>query len=325
MKKTELGIFFSRYLWLGLILLLLTIILDKCFGQSYFAAYIIIKLVESIAIAAIITSILIYIIETDAFLDKIKNLFKDSVVHKCFFQKTEDKEKQGNLNELLKPGDLKEQTYDNISRYYDDCVKEALSIDRKNVRSDYAINSTAFFDAEKNKIGIHVVYSYRLYSNAGEYKQIVIGFDENDLDSFCEKIVIHRPDGNRKTEDQIKLIDAQIAGLINRIGKINLNEYGKGFEHLDIEIHTTEYGYPHWLMFTYKTLHPTDGFRLRLRCKEGLQIKKHSFFDIGNAYHIETRGKSELDINCNQWITKGVGVSILIAHADETDFVDLSK
>jgi len=314
MKKIEFGVFFSKHLWLGLLWLLFSIILNKYFGQSDFAFYITIKVIESISIAIIVASIFTYTLGTGEFIGKIKDLLEDIVVSRDFLENLSKEGKEEALKSLLKPSDIEQKSYINIGRYYDDYVKDSLSVGNKNVRSNYSISGTAFYNEEKCKVGLRGVYSYRLYPSDTGYRDIVIGFDEEDTDSVCERIVVNRPDGKREVHENIDLEQIEVAGAIDRQGKIDINTYGNGFDHLDIEVHVVEYGYDHWFMFTFKALQPTDGFRLHIQCGNGLEIRKHAVFDTGNAYHTDTRGKSEININCNQWITEGVGVSILISY-----------
>lgn len=309
----HLQLLFSKYLWLGVILLLIAIILNKYLGQAGFLPYIAIQLIQSIAVAIIVASIFTYTMGTAEFVDKIKDLLEDVVVSRRFLGNLSSKDKEEALHAILKASDAENKTYSNISRFYSHHVNKTLGIKEKCVRSNYTVTARAFYDYEKKLVAVSGIYSYRLFPGASGYQPIKVGFDEGDIHSRVEKVIVHKPNGERRVFDAVELFPQENVGSHDRLGSVDTADIGKGQDHLDIEIHVLEYGLDHWFMFTFKALQPTDGFRLNLICVNGLEVRKHCVFDDGNAYHVDSNGKNELNIACHQWIKEGVGVSILIS------------
>lgn len=309
----HLPLLFSKYLWLGVILLLVSIILNKYIGQDIFIAYVIVQLVLSISVAIIVASIFTYTMGTAEFVDKIKDLLEDIVVSRRFLGNLSSKDKGEALHAILKASDAESKIYSNITRFYEYHIINTLDIKEKCVRSNYTITARAFYDYDKKLVAVNGIYSYRLFPGASGFQPIKVGFDEGDVHSRVEKVIVHKPNGERRVFEEVELFPQENVGAHDRLGSVDTNEIGKGQEHLDIEIHVLEYGLDHWFMFTFKALQPTDGFRLNLTCVSGLEIRKHCVFDTGNAYHVDTNGKCELNIACHQWIKEGVGVSILIS------------
>jgi len=324
-KASVIGIFFSKYLWLGIVWLLFAIILDKSYGQTGYGLYLIIKMVESIALAIIVASIFTYTLGTTEFINKIRNLLENIVVSRKFLENLSKEGKIEALKEILKPSDLERARYINIESYYDDYVKKSLDISSKNLRSNYCISANAFYDDEKHLVGIRTIYSYRLYPSETGYKDIRIGFDKEDSHSYCEKICINKPDGTRMVHENVVVTPQNNLGSEDRLGSVSLEDIGNSFDHLDIEVHTVEYGNDHWFMYTFKALQPTDGFRLHLQCSDMLEIRKYAIFDTGNAYHVDTVGNLDLIITCHQWIKEGVGVSVLISALHEINTSDIEE
>lgn len=319
------GVFFSKYLWLGLLFLSIALSLNKYFGQADYAIYLAIKLTESISIAVIVAAIFSYTLGTTEFVDKIRALLERIVISRHFLVNLGTQGKQQALEALLKPTDIEKETYINISRYYDQYIKESLDIKTKNVRSNYLIHGKAYYDEEESRVAVKAVYSYRLYPSEKGYIPIKLGFDEEDTLSTCTKVIINRPDGERKcldSEEDIKFTVIDNAGSKDRLATIDVNDFARDYDHLDIEIHTTEYGEDHWFMMTFKALQPTDGFRFRIECTDGLEIRKHVVFDVGKNYHTDTLGTIELDIACHQWINEGVGVAVLISYPHKMEIGD---
>ncbi|WP_332726777.1 hypothetical protein [Pseudomonas sp. ESBL9] len=323
MRHTQL--LFSKYLWLGVILLLLAIILNKYFGQIGFVLYVIIQLLQSVAVAIIVASIFTYTMGTAEFVDKIKDLLEDVVVSRRFLGNLSTKDKEEALHAILKASDEESNKYSNITRFYEHHVSNTLEVKNKSVRSNYTITARAFYDYEKKLVAVNGIYSYRLFPAASGYQPIQVGFDEGDINSRVEKVIVHKPDGQRKVFDAVELFPQENVGSHDRLGSIDTNEIGSGHDHLDIELHVREYGLDHWFMFTFKALQPTDGFRLNLTCINGLEVRKHCVFDSGNAYHVDTVGSHELNIACHQWIKEGVGVSVLISIPHKFDGKGTSK
>ncbi len=319
MNQSALELFFSKYLWMGLLWLALALLLQEQIGKQHFIVHALIELVKTVAISVVVASIFSFTLGTAEFVGKIKDLLEDVVVSRNFLGNLSGSGKREALKSLLKAPARDKGGYQHIERYYENYVGDTLGIENKNVRSNYSINATAFYDSDSKRVGVKSIYSYRLYPSADGYKDLKIGFDEGDELSTVEKIVVNMPDGTRTLFDNINFTSEEKAGSKDRIAIFPLNDYSETFEHLDIEAHMIEYGADHWFMYTFKALQPTDGFRFYLKCECNLEVRNYSVFDTGKAYHVDRVGVHEISVNCYQWIKEGVGLAILISYPHVVD------
>ncbi|PKH60747.1 MULTISPECIES: hypothetical protein [unclassified Halomonas] len=319
MNKSALGFLFSKYLWGGMLLLTISLLIQENIDESRFVWTTIVELVKTVSISIIVASIFTYTLGTVEFLDNITKLLENVVVSRKFLGNLSGDSKKQALKSLLESPDRDKDIYQHIEKYYEDYIRDTLNIANKNVRSNYSIAAQAFFDDELGRVGVKALYSYRLYPSVSGYRELKIGFDEGDDFSKVDKVVINKPDGTRQVIDDIVFKEETKAGSKDRVMVIDLNKYGDKYDHLDIEAYVTEFGADHWFMFTFKALQPTDGFRFHLKCGDNLEVRTYSVFDTGKAYHVDKIGNQELGINCFQWIKEGVGLSALISYPHTLD------
>ena len=95
--------FFINYLWIGIVIVLITIILDLKVTNKTFIFDVAIKLFESIGISVIVASVFTFASGTSQFMTKIKYLLKDIVLSRDFLRGIDRASKVSALNALLKP------------------------------------------------------------------------------------------------------------------------------------------------------------------------------------------------------------------------------
>jgi hypothetical protein len=308
--------FFINYSALGFLLLLIAIILDLLYPTPReLILSITINTIHSIGLAILVASIFSFASGTSTFIEKIKELLEDIVIKRNFLGNIDPEGKKEALKSLIQPSAAEKNKYPNIGDYYGYFINKTLEIGKKSVRSNYQINSRAFYDSEKGKIAVEGIYSYRLYPSSDGYNDITVGFEEPlGGDSFCSHVAISTPDGNRKTFKDLQLQEHNEGGDISSRATISIQELGNGHNHLDVELKVTEYGSDHWSLITFKALQPTDGFKFYLHCDENVLIREHAVFVVGASYYIETnKNKKSIAIGCNQWINEGSGLSIVIS------------
>jgi len=306
--------FFSNYFWLGLVVILSAIIIDKYIPTKPFLYDVLVRTLESVGIAIVVASIFTFASGTSQFINKIQKLLQDIVVSRNFLGNIDIESKKQALESLLKPSTREEEIYSNIEDYYNVQIKEALTISEKCVRSNYYVHSRAYFDTEKKKVVVDGIYTYRLYPSKDGFGDVSVAFEEEEGDSTCEFIAVCNPDGTRKTYEHPELKALAERGQELKVTTIDLSEHGEGCNHLDIEARVREYGTDHWIMLTFKALQPTDGFNFLLRCDEPLQIRKTSVFVLDANFYVEERDDNkELAVSCNQWINEGSGLAVLVA------------
>ncbi len=313
---------FSNYCWIGLVMMLFSIILDYAITTENrtICSVIAINLSQSIGVSILVASIFSFAATSADFTNRIRTFLEDIIIKRNFLSNIEPEGKKEALKSLIKPSDKELNNLPNINDYYDHFINNILSISTKNVRSNYSIYTTVFIDNDDNKIKAKGVYSYRLYPSANGYTPIIIGFDEDpNTGSQCNYIRIYNQKGEQKTfkKTDITLENVQEDGNthIKQEGKIDLrNEsIAKDQKYLDIELEVVEVGDNDSLLLQFKALQPTNGFKFTLNCNNNLSIKDHAVFVVNAKYYESLNtDRDNINIVCNQWINEGSGVCISI-------------
>ena len=139
--------FFINYVWLGITILLMAILLDKSYPEPDRAYWlmIFIKLLEGVGVSVLIASIFTFASGTSEFIGKIKTLLEDIVIRRDFLSNIAPDSKKDALKALIEPSASEKNKYPNIGDYYGYFIDKTLEIKEKSVRSNYAINARAYF------------------------------------------------------------------------------------------------------------------------------------------------------------------------------------
>lgn len=310
--------FFMNYIWGGIVLLLLSVILELIFIQPdrHFSINLLILIFNYVGIAIIVSAIFSYASGTSQFMDQIKSLLESIVIKRNFLNNIDPSSKKDVLKALLEPSIAETNNYPNIGNYYGNFIEKALEIRKKNVRSNYAVNAHVHFDKTSEKIAIDSRYSYRLYPSIDGYGDVTIGFEEPvSGPSQCSLLSISTPEGYRVKKENLEFQEDINEGKVCKVSKtsINQNLNLKDCNHLDVDLNVKEFGGDHWALLSFKALQPTDGFKFYLKCSEEIVVKEFSVFVVGATYDVQqSDDKKEITISCNQWINEGSGLSILI-------------
>ena len=318
--------FFFNYLWLGVSLLLISIIIDLSYPQKSTYISILYKLIEGIGVSILIASIFSYASSTYDFVERIRGLLEDIIIKRNFLGNIDPEGKKEALKSLIQPTNSEINKYPNIGNYYGYFINKTLEIAQKSVRSNYQVHARAYVDQSTNHIAVDGTYSYRLYPCSEGYHDITVGHPVDDVDkNKCEQVIICTPEGKRqifKYED-LTFNNQNDGGDISIMAKVPVAEIGKGHDCLDVELSVKEFGSVNSFLYSFKALQPTDGFKLHLFCQDSLFIKSHAVFVVGANYYLDVdESKKSLTITCNQWINEGTGIAILIALPDATSLSD---
>jgi len=310
--------FFLNYIWLGIILLLVSIILELLYPSTsrHFFINLLILVLNYVGIAIIVSAIFSFASGTSQFMEQIKSLLESIVIKKNFLNNIDPNSKKEVLKTILQPSVAEANNYPNIGNYYGHFIEKALGIRKKNVRSNYTVNSNVYFDQEKKKIAIDSRYSYRLYPSIDGYGDVTVGFEESlEGPCTCSLLSISTPNGYRLKEENIKFVEDINEGKTCKVANIPINQNLniKDCNHVDVDLNVKEYGDDHWALLSFKALQPTDGFKFYLRCSADIIVKEFSVFVVGAKYDVtQSEDRKEITISCNQWINEGSGLSILI-------------
>lgn len=216
------------------------------------------------------------------------------------------------LKALIQPSSSEKNKYPNIGDYYGYFINRTLDIGKKSVRSNYNVYSRAYFDSAKCKIIVESTYSYRLYPSADGFNDITVGFD--DEESYCSRVSINDPNGERKVFEKPDLIKCDNGGDISYQATIQIKEFGDKKNHIDVELKIIEHGSDHWKLIQFKALQPTDGFKFSVYCEGDIRVKEHAIFVVGAEYYIDLpEDRKFITISCNQWINEGTGLCVLVS------------
>jgi hypothetical protein len=312
--------FFLNYMWVGVAILLIAILLDKSYPESTrsFTLGVVFKLLEGIGISILIASIFTFASSTSEFINSTRNLLEDIIIKRNFLANIDPEGKKVALKSLIQPSSSEMNKYPNIGDYYGYFIDKTLEIKERNVRSNYAINVRAYICPTHNKIAIQGSYSYRLYPSEKGFQPITLGF--SDSISTCTVVNVSDPQGERLIHKNPKLAPSTEGGVETYLAKIPLEKnFSEGKNHLDVELHVIEYGNSHWQLLQFKALQPTDGFRFQLHCEEEITVKEHAIFVVGAKSHLEiSDNKKTLNFTCNQWVNEGSGLSVLVSAPEKS-------
>lgn len=314
-----LGFFFSNYLWLGIVLVLLSIIIDSQISDSPLWVSISIKLVESIGIAVVVASIFTFASGTSEFVNKIRELLQDIVVSRNFLGNIDSESKREALSSLIKPSVEEKRIYSNIEDYLNTYITQTMDVTNKCVRSNYNVNARVYIDKEQKIVCCDSKITYRLYPTKDGYSDIKVGFLENEKSSTCEQIIVNTPHGDRKIHENLDFEKVEIDGGRARLAAVDLGGYEKSCSHLDIELNMIEIGSDHWMMLSFSALMPTDGLRHYVRCEDGLVINEFHTFIHGAKIYVDKKSNNEMTTSCNEWVNEGTGLSILVSLPHDMD------
>lgn len=306
--------FFLNYLWLGVTILLVSIVLDLVYPESDRGNMltVFIKLIDGIGISVLIASIFTFASGTSQFVEKINSLLKDIVVRRDFLSNIDADSKREALKSLIQPSVSEKNKYPNIGDYYGHFIDKTLDIKEKSVRSNYSINARAFLCKEHGVIAAEGFYTYRLYPSSTGFNDIVIGFE--DSKSYCTSVIVSDPHGERLPFDNPDLEEHTEGGDISYRASFSIQEFASGKNHIDVELKLTEYGKDHWKLIQFKALQPTDGFRFQLYCEDNIKIKEHAIFVVGAKYQLDISSDCKnVSFSCNQWVNEGTGLCFLVS------------
>lgn len=311
--------FFSGYALGGLIVLLVTIILNLLFPQTNFFVLMVIKLFETLAIAVIVASVFTYSIETPTFLNMIKKKLEDVVISKKFLGDISSSSKQEAIKYMLRPSELQLNKYSNIESYYDHYIQETLNVTYKNVRSQYRATITVKYDLSEKKIYADWIVAYRLFPSETGYTPLEVGFLKRDSCSRIKEITILPPNSKRKKLDLDALENHKIDREDAYVYQLDINKLADNKNHVDIEIKIKECGHDHWMAINFKALQPTDGFSFDLHCNDDITIKEKMVFNPAYTFDIDDSDERDkhLHVACTQWMNEGSGIVAVVSRPQE--------
>jgi len=313
--------FFFNYAWLGVILILLSIIgqHENTSGNEYLSIFF--EVLVTIGIAVLVASIFTFASGTSQFMDKVRELLSEIVLTRDFLSKIDSESKRDAIRAVIRPSSDQRKIYANIEDYYDSQIEKALSVSKKCVRSQYKLNCHPFWDEEHNVIIVDQYASYRLYPSTNGYDNIKVAFYDHHAEKKpeCLYVNISSPlKGKKRIERKnLELTEQIVEGQKVLFGEVSLGEMGHQHPHLDIDMHLREIGRSHWQVVGFQTLLPTDGFAFIVKCTPPVKVQSVNSFWAGSGLHINERSDYILSASSTQWMSEGTGISVVVSTTDE--------
>jgi hypothetical protein len=314
--------FFSTYLWVGVIILLVTVIIDVSSGEKKdIYTKIGIELLRTVGIAVIVAALFDFASGTASFYKAVREFLEQIVIKKDFLKVLGDKEKREVLAAIIAVEDSR--TYNNINTYYEQYIDHTIKIMRKTVRTDYKMVIDIYHNIEENRIDCRVDVSYRLYPSIDGYGEMKMITDTSD-NFFCKSLQITNSQNKiLKTFsiDEIKNLtaDGNLSGRPAKQLVIDLNKIGGTDKYLKVYSSIIEKGHDHWYSFSFQALQPTEGFDLTVICSDDIEIKEEATFISGADFHVVERTPERRRILCDTWFNEGTGLSLVAARKTEID------
>ncbi len=312
-------LFFSKYTFVGVILILLSIITSMTIPpEIYSLKNIVLKIVssllEAMGVAFVMGAIFDFSKNTSEFTEFISNVLSNIVISKEFLSRLTMADKTKALSLLLKPTNNQLDQYSNINDYFYKKIKEATEMFGTNFKSHLSVSVEAKY-GENGKIKVSGIIRYRIYKIQDKYKPLSMIFDDNQ-GVLKERRILHP-----KGIENVQINDDTSVSKKKTEGGLEYTEYEFEiplklieYKYLTIESRIEEEGEDHWIIFNWTSLTPYDGLSFTLICSDDLIIKKKTLFDNKEKYiFTESNNKKRLDICSTDWLDAYTGFSLLIA------------
>lgn len=314
--------FFSKYFIIGFIFIILAFLIQwelipelTKHPKLTYLANLGQWVIQTVGIALLVGSIFTFSMETNSFLKYVKEHLIKIIISKDFLRNLSDENKKEAMRLILRPTQDQEKTYSSVNSYFTEYAERSLNICKTNFKSSLTLVIDAFVDPSLQKIAMEHRISYRVHKGSSKYEPLVTGFEDEDSKIISTDIMVSgEPVVKVTEEDHEKTKQVEESGFEWYLFKYNIPEAFQTAEHISLNSTLIEYGEDHWQLFFYKTIVPSDGINVSLKCKDGLKVKDYMVFDIDKNYSITKHSNdSGIDIYCNQWLEPGAGFAILVA------------
>lgn len=318
--------FFSKWFFLGIILILISIIWEKTLGPRndtvlYFLQSIGVTFFSTIGISIFVGSIFNWIIGTQNFSDYVKSKIVNVLISRDYIGDLDVEKKESMLKSIMRPQKSISLVYSRINDYFELYAKRSMRLFKEQqFRSNLCLTGKAKKD-QNGYVYMDYKLMYRTYVVDSEHKDLEVGFNENEL-SKVKSTRVALPDQGFKKLDVIEIKKNQAASdyLRNdsvtkmvRVAVLPSEEYKKA-DYLNVEQEIEEYGNDHWINFSYRSSKPTDSMSMVFECDNDLVIKDAVPYGPMNSFDITvSEDKKTISVICGRWMDPGYGVNILIA------------
>lgn len=302
--------FFNKYFVGGLIVILVSIILNLLLTDSFLKS-LVVELLNTVGVAMLIGSIFDFSKNSNDFMDFVSNILKDIIVSKNFLKGLEDKEKKKALEMVLTPSGNQLEQCSDIQMYFKKKIDDTMEIFHTNFKTNLVVNAEA--KKENGIVKMFVTLTYRVYKIEDKYFPLVTTFERDDCN--VEKSFIIYPDGVKEiNEENVTPENVVISPTNVKIYSYEIPDELYQYPYLTIKKEVIENGYDHWTNFHWTTLTPSDGITFKLKCHDDLHIQEYFIFDSEELYNVtESDDKTVIDIISTMWLDKHSGFVFTIS------------
>lgn len=317
-KNYSIKRFFSKWFYISIILVLISIILNginipkECIKTIYFI-HLLSSLLETTGLAIFISNIFTFILGSDEFLKIIRKRLANIVVSKDFITTLSKEEQIKLLHLTLKPPKDLSLLYSGINDYFNEYIDQSLKLFDTSYRGHLLLNATASFNKEKKCIQIIFDMDFVIYKINDKYENIKTFFEDENAKHICTTIKAQDLKIKELTDnDLIEIEEKDIKDpTIKRGYYLKIPEEFNSKNHISVNRKLVEYGNDHWQSFSYKSIQPYDGMIINLKCEDGLIIKNYNTYGKQDDFSIQ-KEKYNIKIQYHGWLTPGFGVNVIV-------------
>ena len=308
---------FSKIFWVALLLIILGFLIqtETVTINSGCKKYIDVfsEIMKTIGVALLVANIFSFIIGTKQFVDFINKKLRDIIISNDFVTELDSTGKEKLAKLILGPKAELSRIYSGIDNYFDRYLRDSFKLFTFIFRGRVTFDVKAKYDESNNVVFFDEHIEYRSFKVDNKIAKLRYNFEDERSEHLSTKITT--PDGTdfelgADTEkDNPKEIDPSMK--VRKIQEVP-DEFTK-YDYLDIERKFIEYGYDHWGILSYKASQPSDGFRVKLECYDGLKIRYINTYGERRNFDINEIGDTEVIITCKRWLTPGFGVAIIVS------------
>lgn len=317
-KKYSIKRFFSKWFYISIILVLISIILnsvniDKDYIKTVYFIHLLSNLLETTGLAIFISNIFTFILGSEEFLKTIRKRLANIVVSKDFITTLSKEEQIKLLHLTLKPPKDLSQLYSGINDYFNEYIDQSLKLFDNSYRGHLLLNATASFNQDKNCIQIIFDMDFVIYKINEKYENIKTFFE--DVNAKHISTTIKAQDFRIKKLTDSDLIEVEEQDIkdptIKKGYYLKIPEEFNSKNHISVNRKLVEYGNDHWQSFSYKSIQPYDGMIINLKCEDGLIIKNYNTYGKQDDFSIQ-KEKHNIKIQYHGWLTPGFGVNVIV-------------